>query len=150
MTARSDVAGLPALAGDIDMKVAFLSKVFVALSVIGSAAFAQMPITAPSGQVIEFFEQLVDEETGAVRLRFVAPDLAHPLKRPSFEDITLDLEMLCGEFGLKTIRNNGLENTQIVISLSSERVDFGVMNSDVEQVFEEFSVENDTCMLEMF
>ena len=150
MTARSDVAGLPALAGDIDMKIAFLSKVFVVLSVIGSAAFAQMPITVPSGQVIEFFEQLVDEETGAVRLRFVAPDLAHPLKRPSFEDITLDLEMLCGELGLKTIRNNGLENTQIVISLSSERVDFGVMNSDVEHVFEAFSVENDTCMLEMF
>jgi hypothetical protein len=109
-----------------------------------------MSVAVPSGQAIEFFEQRVDDATGAVRLRFLAPDLDDPLKRPSFEDITLDLEMLCREFGVKTTLEDGLENTQIVISLSSEKVEYGVINSEVEQVFEAFSVQNGTCMLEMF
>jgi hypothetical protein len=51
---------------------------------------------------------------------------------------------------VKTTLEDGLENTQIVISLSSEKVEYGVINSEVEQVFEAFSVQNGTCMLEMF
>ena len=132
------------------MRIASLSSVLAALFVAGSAAFGQMSVAVPSGQAIEFFEQRVDDATGAVRLRFLAPDLDDSLKRPSFEDITLDLEMLCREFGVKTTLEDGLENTQIVISLSSEKVEYGVINSEVEQVFEAFSVQNGTCMLEMF
>jgi hypothetical protein len=150
MTPRNDVAGLPARVGGTDMRIASLSSVLAALFVAGSAAFGQMSVAVPSGQAIEFFEQRVDDATGAVRLRFLAPDLDDPLKRPSFEDITLDLEMLCREFGVKTTLEDGLENTQIVISLSSEKVEYGVINSEVEQVFEAFSVQNGTCMLEIF
>jgi hypothetical protein len=150
MTLRNDVAGLLARVGGTKMRIASLSSVLAALFVAGSAAFGQMSVAVPSGQAIEFFEQRVDDATGAVRLRFLAPDLDDPLKRPSFEDITLDLEMLCREFGVKTTLEDGLENTQIVISLSSEKVEYGVINSEVEQVFEAFSVQNGTCMLEMF
>jgi hypothetical protein len=34
--------------------------------------------------------------------------------------------------------------------LSAEPVEFGVANTEVEQVFEAFTAQNETCMLEMF
>ena len=111
---------------------------------------AQENIAVPSGQSVTFFEQRDEPDAGVVRLRFIAPDLASPLKRPSFEDMTLDLETLCREFGLKTLLQNATPPNQIIVSLSAEPVEFGIANPNVEQVFEAFSVENETCMLEMF
>lgn len=121
------------------------------LVVLGATPLAaQLRVEVPSGQAITLLEKRVDLDSDIVRLRFLAPDLASPLTRPSFEALGTDLEMLCSEFGLKTLLKDGPTPTQIVISLSAEPVDFGVMNADVEQVFEAFSVQNDTCMLEMF
>lgn len=111
---------------------------------------AEQTVAVPSGQNVRFFEQLDEPENGIIRLRFIAPDLASPLKRPSFEDLTLDLEALCTEFGLNNLLQNEEQPEQIIVSLSAEPVEFGIANSDVEQVFEAFSVENETCMLEMF
>lgn len=111
---------------------------------------AEQTVAVPSGQNVRFFKQLDEPENGIIRLRFIAPDLASPLKRPSFEDLTLDLEALCTEFGLNNLLQNEEQPEQIIVSLSAEPVEFGIANSDVEQVFEAFSVENETCMLEMF
>ncbi|WP_439143687.1 DUF6497 family protein [Planktotalea sp.] len=111
---------------------------------------AEQTVAVPSGQNVRFFEQLDEPENGIIRLRFIAPDLASPLKRPSFEDLTLDLEALCTEFGLNNLLQNEEQPKQIIVSLSAEPVEFGIANSDVEQVFEAFSVEKETCMLEMF
>jgi hypothetical protein len=125
---------------------------YVIAGVVLSAglARAQDPIDVPSGQTITFFEQRVDEGADIVRLRFIAPDLVSPLKRPNFEDMTIDLEALCNDYGLSNLFENSTNPKQIVISLSSEPVEFGVANSEIEQVFEAFSVKDDTCMLEMF
>ena len=111
---------------------------------------AQPAITLPSGQAVTFLEQREEADVGILRLRFIAPDLASPLKRPSFEDLTLDLEVLCVEFGLKKAANADDLPKQIVVSLSAEPVEFGVANTEVEQVFEAFTAQNETCMLEMF
>ena len=118
--------------------------------VAAQASHANEQIILPSGQTIEFFERRVEVETNTVRLRFIAPDLASPLTRPSFDDMSTDLEALCTEYGLKIALNDMDVPAQIVISLSAEPVEFGVSNTDVEQVFEAFSVQNETCMLEMF
>ncbi|MEN8894437.1 DUF6497 family protein [Planktotalea arctica] len=129
----------------------FTARSLLVLSVVaGTAASGQMPITLPSGQSVSFVEKRVDLEADIVRLRFVAPDLASPLTRPSFEDLSADLQMLCDDFGLNVVLKDAPVPAQIVVSLSSEPVEFGVANTDVEQVFEAFSVQNGTCMLEMF
>ena len=111
---------------------------------------AQPAITLPSGQAVTFLEQREEADAGILRLRFIAPDLASPLRRPSFEDLTLDLEVLCVDFGLKKAANVDDLPKQIVVSLSAEPVEFGVANTEVEQVFEAFTAQNETCMLEMF
>ena len=129
----------------------FTARSLLVLSVVaGTAASGQMPITLPSGQSVSFVEKRVDLEADIVRLRFVAPDLASALTRPSFEDLSADLQMLCDDFGLNVVLKDAPVPAQIVVSLSSEPVEFGVANTDVEQVFEAFSVQNGTCMLEMF
>ena len=130
------------------MKAWFLCALAFAFG--AQASVAEEKIVLPSGQVIEFFETRVEAETDTVRLRFIAPDIASPLTRPSFEEMSLDLEALCTEYGLKTALKEGPVPAQIVISLSAEPIEFGVSNADVEQVFEAFSVENETCILEMF
>ena len=130
------------------MKARFLYALAFAFS--AQAGVAEKKIILPSGQVIEFFETRVEAETDTVRLRFIAPDIASPLTRPSFEEMSLDLEALCTEYGLKTALKDGPVPAQIVISLSAEPIEFGVSNADVEQDFEAFSVENETCILEMF
>lgn len=131
------------------MKMACLEIVALACC-FTTSLLAEQAVAVPSGQSVRFFEQLDEPENGITRLRFIAPDLASPLKRPSFEDMTLDLEALCTEFGLQSLLQNEEQPKQIIVSLSAEPVEFGIANSDVEQVFEAFSVENETCMLEMF
>ncbi|MGH1578383.1 DUF6497 family protein [Planktotalea sp.] len=113
-------------------------------------ALAQLSVAVPSGQTVTFLEKRVDLEANIVRLRFVAPDLASPLTRPSFEAIGDDLEALCSEFGLKELLKDAPRPNQIVVSLSAQPIEFGVADTDVQQVFEAFSVQNETCMLEMF
>ena len=114
------------------------------------AASAQIAVTVPSGQPVTLLEKRVDLENDIVRLRFVAPDLANPLARPSFEALSADLEVLCSEFGLKTLLKDAPVPAQIVVSLSAMPLEFGVTDTEIEQVFEAFSVQHDTCMLEMF
>lgn len=120
------------------------------LTLSAGIASSQVALSVPSGQGIELFEHFQEDDTNTLRLRFIAPDLANPAKRPSFEDLTADLEALCNDFGLKEIVKDAAAPAQIVVSLSAEPVEFGVSNADVEQVFEAFSVQNQTCMLEMF
>lgn len=123
-----------------------------AISTAGSAGSAVAPeaLTVPSGQPISFLEKRVEPEEALVRFRFIAPDLASPLTRPSFEAISADLEVLCSEFALIELAKSGDDAAQIIVSLSAEEIEFGVSNAEVEQVFEAFRVENGICMLEMF
>jgi hypothetical protein len=129
-----------------------LTRAFATLSFVACASSgnAQMVVDVPSGQSVTLLEKRVELDADIVRLRFIAPDLASPLTRPSFEALGEDLEALCSEFGLKVLLKDSPLPAQIVVSLSAEELEFGVSNTEVEQVFEAFSVQNDTCMLEMF
>lgn len=119
----------------------------------GAAASQSEPsseLTLPSGQNVLLLEQRDEPETQTVRLRYIAPDLASPMTRPSFEDLTADLEFLCAEFARTVIQSSMEAPAQIVVSLSAEEVEFGVTNTEVEQVFEAFRLENGACILEVF
>ena len=132
------------------MRFCFKSCAVFTCAFAVTSASAQMAVDVPSGQSVTLLEKRVDLDADIVRLRFVAPDLASPLTRPSFEALGDDLEALCNEVGLKNLLKDAPLPAQIVVSLSAEPIEFGVSNTEVEQVFEAFSVQNDTCMLEMF
>ncbi len=133
-----------------DICAKFLAIAFVVAAPLRSVLWAEQAIILPSGQDVVFFEQRDEPEAGIMRLRFIAPDLASPLKRPSFEDMSLDLEALCNAFGVQALLKSTPQPMQIIISLSAEPVEFGLAAPEVEQVFEAFRVENGTCMWEMF
>ena len=132
----------------------FLSPISLSLSaallvLLPVSAFAA-PIDLPSNRTAELQEVLAEEGVnGAVlRYRFVVPDLA-----ASSDDLaasTGDLEYLCSEFALADITARGETPTQVVISMGSEPSDFGVINPDVLQVFELFSISDGLCIWEAF
>ena len=133
------------------MSARIVSILFAVLvSAQAAHAQAQELITLPSGQQIALFETRVEAETETLRLRFIAPDIADATRRPSFEQMSTDLETLCTQFGLAVAQEGARKPKQIVVSLSSEPIEFGESNAEIEQVFEAFSVQNETCMLEMF
>lgn len=114
------------------------------------AALADDVIALPSGQSVTLLETFAEPDSGTIRLRYLAPDIGSPMTRPSFEKLGDDLGYLCDTFGLDAWEASAFSAGQIVISLSAEPVEFGVISPDVEQVFEAFTVENGACMLEMF
>lgn len=126
------------------------AAVLAATALSASAVAGEARIAVPSGQDITALGALVEADTQTYRFRFLAPDLASPFKRPAFEKLTLDLDALCADFALAQVPAEGREAALIVISLSAEPVEFGISAPDVEQVFEAFRVENDTCILELF
>lgn len=117
---------------------------------LAQASVDEEAITLPSGQTVTFVETLVEEDAHVLRLRFVAPDLADPKTRPDFDALSADFEMLCHDYALPELQKLALPSPQVIVSLSSEPVVFGTIVPDVVQLFEAFSVENDSCMLELF
>lgn len=115
----------------------------------------------PSGQTLSLMEVIAEDgmedglESAAGggilhRFRFLAPDLASPLTRPSFEALTADIEELCAAYAVPYLQESNEEATRVVVSLSAEPVVFGQVSPEIVQVFEAFSLENGTCILEMF
>lgn len=111
----------------------------------------------PSGQALSLMEVIADDgmdgdvDGGIVhRFRFLAPDLASPLTRPSFEVLTADIEALCAEFAVPYLQESNEEAARVVVSLSAEPVVFGQVSPEIVQVFEAFSLDRGTCILEMF
>lgn len=107
-------------------------------------------LTLPSGQTVSLLETRAERGGALSRLRFVAPDLADPAQRPDFDALTGDLLWLCEEAGLKTLLADAETPAQIIVSLSAQPVEFGVQSPEIEQVFESYSVQGETCILEMF
>jgi len=128
-----------------------MTRLFSLIGLLLAAGLqAQSAIIVPSQQSITFLETRAETETNTLRLRFVAPDLESPLDRPSFEEMSQDLQALCDAFAVEEAEKIAFQPTQIVVSLSSKPVEFGVAQTEVEQVFEAFSLKNGSCMLEMF
>lgn len=134
------------------MRVSFALPKCVLLAHLLAAPLAaeDVVLILPSGQDVTLLELRAEPDAGLLRLRYLAPALGSPMTRPSFENLTADLEYLCTFEGLPAIAKGQYTASQIVVSLSAEPVTFGTLSPDVAQVFEAFLVENDTCILEVF
>ncbi|WP_417208052.1 DUF6497 family protein [Antarctobacter sp.] len=82
------------------------------------------------------------------RVRYIAPNLAQD--GLPFADVAGDMELLCTQDALQRITQEGGAPSQIVITLMSAPVEFGVMTPGVTQFFESYTVESDLCIWEAF
>lgn len=117
-------------------------------------AGAQAPLTLPSGVMATPHDQILDEKAGAIRLRYLVPDLAEPasLYAGDPERVYEDMLWLC-ETQLRTLypppgdpRDDGWSS--IVITLMDRPVEFGVIVPEAVQLFEGFSLTMDGCDFE--
>ncbi|WP_113910530.1 DUF6497 family protein [Roseovarius dicentrarchi] len=107
------------------------------------------PVTLPSGGQVDLHEILTEsgDDAKVTRLRYVtigyAPDAAG-------QDSTLrDATFLCQNRALP-ILSQPTDGQTIIISLADRAAPFGVMDASVAQIFEVFTVRNDTCIWEAF
>lgn len=114
---------------------------FLALS-----AHAQS-ISVPSGQKLDLLEAFWEdglEDTPALRLRFVAPEISGAR---TFAEIEPDFHHLCEVVGLG-YASEVIGNPLIIVNLSDRPVEFGATDPDAVQYFEAFRIEDGECVWE--
>lgn len=121
------------------------------LVLFGSLAAASQPVLTPSGQAVTLEEILLDENPGAlwVRFRFLAPDLA-ALGDIDPDQSAVDMQALCDQIAVPYLVDNAIEPVRIVISMSDRKVPFGQSDPAATQFFELFRLENAACIWEEF
>lgn len=131
------------------MKLTFLqilATLLLCSAVQAQNATAEQRLVLPSGLVAELQEVLLD---GAIyRFRFVAPGFTGV--GDAFELVHGDMEFLCTEYALPRLIESKVEPDQVIISLADQPLEFGVINPDVIQVFEAYSIKDGTCIWEAF
>lgn len=109
-----------------------------------------VPIALPSGAMATPLDQIFEEDTATLRLRYVVPQLAEPaaLYLADGERVFADMRFLCDMAAATTL---GDANPQedgwrgAVITLMSAPLEFGQRDPDVVQVFEAFVFAMDGC-----
>lgn len=111
------------------------------------------PIDVPSGQLVTLQDVIWNEvgPTGlTMRFRFVAPQIAKDAAAVDAETALADMQALCEGFALSRIADFGPKPGQIIISLSDKPIPFGESAPDVTQFFEAFTIQDGTCVWEMY
>ena len=125
---------------------------YLAAAALSGSAWASDADTVmlPSGLEAYLQEMLWDRPGGGLvyRFRFVSPGFT--VDDEDFDAVRDDLEHLCNAFALERVSNVGPVPSQIIISLADRESEFGVIDPDVTQVFEAYSVEDDACIWEVF
>ena len=104
----------------------------------------------PSELDLTLLEQFIEPQpdgTQWARFRFVVPGLADGV---GYGKVADDFPHICAEYALPQLREAGETVSQVVISLSSQALDFGATAPDIVQYFEAFSIEGDRCIWEAF
>ena len=120
------------------------------LASVATAAGQEEAPAVPSGLSIQLQEYFVEPQPdGALwaRFRFVAPALAEGV---SFAKVEQDFPSLCSQVALPRLSQTGQAVDQVVISLASQPVAFGVADADIIQFFEAYRIENGLCIWEGF
>lgn len=115
-----------------------------------AAAQEEALLAVPSGLSMTAMDAIFEPQTDGsswARFRFVAPALAGGIDYGQVQD---DFPHLCAQYALPLLTSVAESVSQIVISLSSQAMDFGSSRPDVVQFFEAFSVESDRCIWEGF
>lgn len=126
-----------------------MRALILALLAAGPAQAQGEPVGVPSGRDVQFHDVIHDAigDGYTYRFRFVMPAIAQGV---SFEEVLPDIDHLCTEYALERVPYPGPRPNRIVISLMSQPTEFGVMNPDVVQYFESYSIENALCIWEAF
>ena len=132
-------------------------KVFVAcggilcwISAATAAGQEEALLAVPSGLPLTALDPILESQPDGsswARFRFVAPELAEDFDYLSVAD---DFAHLCTKYALPQLGESVESISQIVISLSSQDLEFGATRPDVIQFFEAFSVNSDRCIWEAF
>lgn len=121
---------------------------------LAGMALAQAPLTLPSGVMATPYDQILDEGTGAIRMRFLVPVLAEPasIYAGDPDRVFEDMLWLC-ETQVRVLfapstdpRDEGWSS--IVVTLMAQPVEFGAMAPDAVQLFEGFTLTMDGCDFE--
>ncbi len=123
----------------------------ISLTLLASPAWAD-PIDTASGQSVTLSEILLDENPGAlwVRFRFLAPEIAASPDAVDPDIAALDMQALCDDLAVPYLVDNAIEPARIVISFSDREVPFGQTDPAATQFFELFSLQDDACIWEEF
>lgn len=124
---------------------------FVLAMVAGPVVAQDIP-PLPSGQSVTLSEVLLDENPGAlwVRFRFVAPRIARDGGDIGYDAAGPDMDTLCDEVAVPYLAHHGIAPERVVISLSDRAVPFGAPDPDATQFFEAYHLENGACIWEAF
>lgn len=120
------------------------------LGVAASQAWADDGVHLSSGALAELQEHLIEQgDDGLVhRFRFVSAGFDPSAGTP--EAVMADLTTLCTDYVLPALADTDIRPDLVIISIADHAVEFGVVNPEVRQVFEAFSIRDGTCIWEVF
>lgn len=125
---------------------------FLFAAMLASGAQAQ-PVTVPSGQDVEYVNVVRDARGSrglTWRFRFVAPDIDRASGQIDHETAMKDMDFLCQNFAIERLPNIGPRPNQVIISLSSQPIDFGASDPEITQFFEVYGIVDNDCIWEPF
>lgn len=118
--------------------------IFAALT--GQPGGAQEVIQLPSGANAQLHE-IIATDAEEIRLRYVSQGFDSQGADP--DALLQDMTFLCETSSLVQ-RNAGDTPQYVVVSLANRAAPFGVLDEEVRQVFEAFTVLDDSCIWEAF
>ncbi|MBB5720863.1 hypothetical protein FHS72_000467 [Loktanella ponticola] len=120
----------------------------ITLALVATAATAQ-EVIVPSGIDVQLYDVILEPATQTARFRFHAPDIGGE-NGVSFAQAVPDIQYLCDEIVVPGLAENGWMGGDVVISLSANKVAFGVAHPETIQYFQPFSIQAGACMWEDF
>ena len=119
---------------------------------LATSASGADKLDVPSGQDIRLSEVLIDENPGALwlRFRFLAPQISRDTGSIVYNQAAIDMAHLCDVVAAPFAIDEGIEPERIVISLADRWVEFGVQDPDATQFFETYRLESARCIWEEF
>lgn len=127
-------------------------RIAAAVLLLAAPVAGQVTVDVPSGQAVTLSEVLLDENPGAlwVRFRFIAPQIAAEGGDIPYEIAGPDMDHLCDTVAIPYLDQHGIDPARVVISLSDRAVEFGASEPGATQFFESYRVEDGACIWEEF
>ncbi|SEL00937.1 hypothetical protein SAMN05421666_2809 [Roseovarius nanhaiticus] len=121
--------------------------IYAALAtVLAGPAQADEAFALPSGLTV-FLQEVLEEGAGDLRVRYVAEGFDPARLDP--ELLLADMMALC-QINLAAIGGENVDLGRITVSIADRAAEFGVLNTDVRQSFEAFTIADGTCIWEAF
>lgn len=128
------------------LSVCFCGLLACLSAVVPHSALARENVKLPSGAEAYLYE-VIGQGTGELRLRYVSAGFKPGALAP--DDLLADMTFLCENNALVLDgRAGGLERA--IVSMADREAEFGVLNTDVRQSFEAFTLDETTCIWEAF